>query len=277
MSVLIALCTLCVFASVYLALTYLLRPKGVPLTEEWKASHAPAGNGRMALYTVLGAAACAAVAFGVTGQTYYAVAALPGGYFVARSLIERQASARRRLLRSQYAQALNVLTAALQGGLSPYQALEDAVPSMPRPSRDVFAEILRQTRTGSTFVDAAEKVTAETGWGDLKSYCVALRLYSRTGCNLVKVFQHLVETVYERENDRRYAAAVTASMRSTAALLSFLPFVIMGAARVAAPEFAAPLFTTVGGAAVVGFCVVMVIIGNRVIGRMVKSVIGEDV
>lgn len=267
----------CVFASVYLAVSGLARPRGVPLAEEWKASHAPASRGRVALYTVLGAAACAAAAYGVTGQTTYAAAALPGGYFVARALIERQSAARKRLLRSQYAQALNALTAALQGGLSPYQALEDAVPSMPRPSREVFAEILRRTRTGSTFVDAAEKVAAEVGWDDLKSLCVALKLYSRTGCNLVEVFQHLVETVYERENDRRYVAAVTASMRSTATLLSFLPFVLMGAARVAAPEFAAPLFTTAGGAAVVGFCVVMVFIGHRIIGRMINSVTGEKV
>lgn len=271
------LISICVFAAVYLAMSGLLRPKGVPLAEEWKASHAPASRGQVAMYTVLGAAACAVAAYGVTGQPTYAAAAVPGGYFVARALVERQAAARKRLLRSQYAQALNALAAALQGGLSPYQALEDAVPSMPRPSREVFAEILRRTRTGSTFVDAAEKVAAEVGWDDLKSLCVALKLYSRTGCNLVEVFQHLVETVYERENDRRYVAAVTASMRSTAALLSFLPFVLMGAARAAAPEFAAPLFTTTGGAAVVGFCVVMVVIGNRMIGRMIKSVTGDDV
>jgi len=273
MPVLIALC---VFASVYLALSGILRPKGVPLSEEWKVGRVRRDRGRVALYAVLGAAVCAFGAYAVTGQPYYAAAALPGGYFVARSLVGRREAARRRLLRSQYAQALNILTAALQGGLSPYQALEDAVPSMPRPARDVFAEVLRRTRTGSNFVEAVERVAGETGWDDLKSLCVALRLYSRTGCNLVEVFQHLVETVYERENDRKYVAAVTASMRSTANILSFLPFVVMGAARAVAPEFAAPLFTTAGGAAVVGFCVVMVLIGNRVIRGMINSVSGGD-
>lgn len=264
-----------VFAAVCAAVLFFLRPKGVPMAEEWKARHIPVRRGERAFYTVLGGLACSVAAYAVTGQLHLAAIAFTGGFFVSGWLVRKKSEARRALLRDQYVQALNALISALQGGMSPYQALEDAVPSMPRPARDVFAEILRRTRTGSTFVDAAESVMREVGWDDIKSLCVALRLYSRTGCNLVEVFQHLVETVYERQSDEKYIAAVTAQVRATAAILSVLPFALMGILRAAAPNFAAPLFTTLAGNGVVLLCTAMILLGNRIIGRIVSKLTGR--
>lgn len=262
-----------VFCAVFVLAFRLLLPGGVSLTDEFKLKYAPEGKGKRFLYLVGGGLGCAAAAFGVTGQVHLAFFALPGGIFVARSMDKKKQKERKELLRSQYAQTLGILASALQGGLSPYQAMEDAVPSMPRPARDVFVEILRRTRTGSTFVQAVESVAKETGWSDLKSLVIALKIYSSTGYNLVEVFKHLLETVYERENDRRYTNAVTSETRMTASMLSFLPFFLMGAARVAAPQFTEPLFATLAGNAVVGLCVVMVLLGNYLVGRMVEKVV----
>lgn len=252
------------------------RPKDVPITDEFKARYAPESAGKKALYVLTGILTASLAAYGVTGQIHLALLAAPGGLFIARLWEKRRQAARVRLLRSQYGHALAVLSSALQGGLSPYQAFEDAVPSMPRPARDVFSEILRRTRTGSTFVEATEAVARESGWKDLDSLAVALRIYSKTGCNLVEVFGHLLESVYEKANDEKYLAAVTAETRMTAMLLSFLPFFLMGVSRVMAPEFVRPLFETVGGNAVIVLCVLMVLTGNWVTGKMVSRVVGDS-
>lgn len=262
-------------AAVFLAVWHYLKPRRIPVAEEWKARLGAAGRGARLAYFLFGAAACAAAAYAVTGQAHLAALATPGGAWVAKRLEARKEAARRELLRSQYAAVLESLVSGLQGGLSPYQALEDAVPSMPMPAREVFAAILARTRTGETFVQAAEEAARETGWRDLESLVVALRIYGRTGCNLAEVFRHLLETIYERENDRRYVAAVTAEPRITAAVLSFLPFFLMGVSRALAPEFSAPLFTTLAGNAVIGLCVLMVAAGNAVIRKMVKGVAGD--
>jgi tight adherence protein B len=266
---------LCASLAAFLVVWTLMRPKQVPVADEFRARYAPEGAARKSAYLLAGILGCMVVAYGVTGQVHLALAAAPGGFFVAGILERRRAAARRALLRAQYGHALTVLSSALQGGLSPYQAFEDAVPSMPSPAREVFAEILRRTRTGSTFVEATEKVCEETGWEDLKSLAVALKVYSRTGCNLVGVFRHLLESVYAKEGDRRYVEAVTAQTRMAAQVLSFLPFFIMGAARVMAPEFVAPLFQTLAGNLVIAFCVVMVFCGNWVVGKMVNQVVGR--
>lgn len=265
---LILTAVICVAVAVGIAVWHLFSPKGVSVTEEFKAHYAPDHYNRRLMYVAIGGLVCGMSTYGITGQWHLAGIALFGGFLVAKFLENRRNKARMELLRSQYAQALSILVSALQGGLSPYQALEDAVPGMPRPAQDVFAEILRRTRTGSTFVQAAESVAKESGWADLKSLVVALKIYSQTGCNLVDVFQHLLETVHERENDRRYVAAVTAETRTTAMILSALPFFLMGVSRIMAPVFTEPLFNTLGGNIVIGICVLMVLTGNYIVGKM---------
>lgn len=265
------------FTAVFLAVWYGRRPRSIALEEEWKARPGSYGSrGSLLAYVLFGAAACFLGAYGVTGRLHLAALASLGGLYVGRVLEQGKRYRRRALLRSQYAQVIGSLMAALQGGLSPHQALEDAVPSMPRPARDVFAEVLRRTRTGSTYVEAVKSVADETGWRDLDSLVVALRIYSKTGCNLAEVFKYLQETVIERESDRRYVAAVTAETRITARLLSFLPFFLMGFSRVMAPEFVAPLFDTLPGNIVIAFVVVMVLVGNLVTSKMVKAVVGDE-
>lgn len=265
------------FMAVFLAVWQGRRPRSVPLDEEWKVRLGSPGDRKSLLVHILvGMAVCFLGAYGVTGRLHLAVLGSLGGIYVGRMMEQGRHNRRKALLRSQYAQVVGSLMAALQGGLSPHQALEDAVPSMPRPARDVFAEVLRRTRTGSTYVEAVKSVAEETGWRDLDSLVVALRIYSRTGCNLAEVFKYLQETVIERDSDRRYVEAVTAETRITARLLSFLPFFLMGVSRVLAPEFVSPLFDTLGGNIVTVVAAVMVIVGNFVTSVMVKAVVGDE-
>jgi tight adherence protein B len=270
----LALACLLVFLAVYLFAWHVLRPRGVSLQEEWKLEHERGTFGQRLFYVVLCGFACALAAYGVTGQLHFAALGLFGGYFAANALIRRREKAREDALRAQYGRILTALASALQGGLGLYQALEDITPSLPEPGRNIFVEILSRARTGSTVLQAVRDVARVTGWRDLDSLAMAVRLYETTGCDLVRVFNYLSDAVRERESDRKYVSAVTAEIRTTASVLSVLPFVLIGAARVLAPEFASPLFTTTGGNLVVLFCAGMVFLGNKFIRGMVEKAVG---
>lgn len=270
----LAVASLFVFLAVYALAWQFLKPKGVSVREEWALEHAKKNPLQKALHVLAAGIGCALGAYGVTGQAHFAALGLLGGYFVAGALEKRKEKARRELLRAQYGQVLSALASGMQGSLSHYQVLEDITPSLPKPARDVFEEVLRRTRTSATLAQAVKEVAEITGWDDLKSLAMAFRLYDATGCNLVEVLSHLSEAVRERESDRRYVSAVTAEIRTTGMILSALPFVLMGAARALAPEFSRPLFETTGGNLVIVFCAIMVFFGNRVIGRMVQKSVG---
>lgn len=271
----LAVACLFVFLAVYIIAWQAFRPRGVSVREEWTIEHAKKNPLQKAVYILAAGFACALGAYGVTGQLHFAALGLLGGYFAANALDRRRQAARKEMLRAQYGQVLSAIASAMQGGLSHHQALEDITPSLPSPSREVFREILNRARLASTITAEVKNVAEITGWEDLNSLAMAFRLYDATGCNLVEVLNHLSEAIRERESDRKYTAAVTAEIRTTAVILSVLPFILMGAARAMAPEFSRPLFETTGGNVVVIFCVVMVLLGNRMIGRMVQKSVGS--
>jgi tight adherence protein B len=270
MEVSLLICLL-VFLSVYLLAWHFARPKEVSLREEWSIKHAEDTGITKIVNVVIGGLVCALVAYAVTGELKFAAVGFLGGFFVANWLSSRRLKAREEMLRMQYGQVLSALASAMQGGLMHYQALEDITPTLPEPSKKVFTEILARARTGSSLYQATKEVADVVQWKDLESMAAAFKMYEATGCNLVEVFNYLADVVRERESDRKYVSAVTAQVRMTATLLSFLPFILIGVARVLSPEYTAPLFTTTGGIIVLLFCVLAVIAGNRIVNKMVEG------
>lgn len=265
------LTSLAVFLFVFIIMWHFLKPQEVSIHEEWSIKH-DEGIGLTNILTIIVCGViCAIAAYGVTGTLLFAGIAFFGGYFVAKWLSTRRQNTRDEMLRMQYGQVLSSLASAMQGGLMHYQALEELTPVLPQPSKDVFTEILSRARTGSSLSQAVKTVAEVVQWKDLESLASAFKLYEATGCNLIEVFNYLADVMRERESDRKYVSAVTAQARTTASLLSFLPFILIGVTRIVAPEYAAPLFNTTGGIIVLIFCVVAVVIGNRIVKRMTAN------
>ena len=225
--------------------------------------------------SLAGAVICAGVAYAVTGTWYYTLAGLSGGCFALKWRQAKQENDRRELLRSQFADVLGQFESAAFGGLNPYQAVEDAVPDMPRPARDVFYEILRRTRAGDTLAQAIEVVRKQTGWNDLKILSVGMTLYNRVGCDLGTICRHALEVAEEKERARGVIAAAIAQSAMTIKVLTALPFIILGALRTMSPAFAEPLFHTMEGNIVFMFSISWVILGNIVTKRMISSVLAK--
>lgn len=269
----IALISLLLFGSVLiLALNFTLKPQGVSLNDEYKKTRAITHNTNKTLNFIIGCCVCAVFAWIVTGQLLWVIISLPGGYWLAKSLNGRKERARNKLLGDQYKQVLSSLMITMQGGASPYQAFEETITALNSPAKDVFVEIVRRARTGSNYEDALNAVAQETGWEDLKSLQMALSLYSKTGCDLVVVLKHLLNSVYDSQADRKYVEGVTASSRATTVVLSILPFFLMAYIRFVAPEFSTPLFTTTPGFITIVMVVGLVLAGNKIVSLMIDKV-----
>ncbi len=229
------------------------------------------------LIVIAGGIVLGGIALAVTGTWYFALAGLFSGTFVLKWWKKKQEDDRMELLKSQFVDVLGQLESAMYGGLNPYQALEDAVPNMPRPARDVFYEVLRRVRTGDTLVQALEAVRKETGWEDLKVLSVGMSLYSRVGCDLGEICRHAMESYEDKESFRSIVSAAVAQNMMTLKVLTALPFLFVGFARVMAPGFADPLFNTVEGALVFTVATAWIILGNVVTRRMIKNILGQGV
>lgn len=222
------------------------------------------------IVAIAGSVIGAGVAFAITGNVIFSLLGISGGYFTLKWLQKKREEDRRELLRAQYPDILSQLEAATAGSLNPYQALEDAIPNLPRPARDVFYEISRRTRTGQNLSDALDAVIKETGWTDLKVLSLGFRLNSRMGIDLSKICSHALEAYYDQESQRGQIRGTIAQNVMTLKVLSALPFFVVGMARVVSPEFAAPLFQTLEGGIFFMVCVGMIAAGNIIARNMIK-------
>jgi Flp pilus assembly protein TadB len=229
------------------------------------------------LIIIAGSVICSGLTYAVTGNLIFTSLALFGGFFILRWHRAQKERERKELLQTQFADVLGQIESALYGGLNPYQAIEDSVPDMPRPARDIFYEVLRRTRSGDTLARALEAVRRETGWEDLAVLSVGMNLYSRTGCNLGDICRSALESYEDKESFRAQVKAAIAQNMMTVKVLTALPFFILGLARAIAPEFTKPLFQTFEGGVVFIFLTGWIVLGNIIIRGMVTSGLGKGV
>lgn len=229
------------------------------------------------IITLAGGVVLGGAALAVTGKWYFGLLGLGMGWLVLKWWKEKQAQDRMDLLRSQFIDVLGQLESATYGGMNPYQAVEDAVPNMPRPARDVFYEILRRTRTGDTLAQSIEAVRKETGWEDLKSLSIAIRLYNRVGVDLAETCRHSMDGYEDKESFRGIINAAVAQNMMTLKVLTALPFIFVGLARLMAPGFTDPLFNSLEGNVVFLGASAWILYGNIVTRRMISKSLGQGV
>ncbi|MFZ5643888.1 MAG: type II secretion system F family protein [Bacillota bacterium] len=229
------------------------------------------------IITIAGGVTLGGIALAITGKWYFGILGLSLGSMVLKWWKKKQEENRMELLRSQFIDVLGQFESAAFGGMNPYQAMEDAIPSMPRPARDVFYEILRRTRTGDTLAQAIESVRAETGWEDLKNLSIALRLYNRVGVDLAETCRHSMENYEDKESFKSIIGAAVSQNMMTLKVLTALPFLFIGMARLMAPGFTDPLFSTLEGNLIFIAATVWIIFGNFFTRRMIKKSLDQGV
>lgn len=255
-----------------------IRSRSVRLKDEViETRKSPGKSTQDRLIAIAGGIILGGMALAVTGTWYFVLIGLTGGTFVLKWWKKKQEEDRMELLKSQFIDVLGQLESAMYGGLNPYQALEDAVPNMPRPARDVFYEVLRRVRTGDPLVRALEEVRKETGWEEMKVLSVGMSLYSRVGCDLGEICRHAMENFEDRESFRSIVSASVAQNMMTLKVLTALPFLFVGLARVMAPGFAEPLFHTMVGVIVFVTATAWIVFGNIITRRMIKNTLQEGV
>ncbi|WP_031516983.1 type II secretion system F family protein [Desulfofalx alkaliphila] len=223
------------------------------------------------LVVLAGSVIGAGVAYAITGNLFFTVLGLSGGYFALKWMQKKRDESRRELLRQQYPDVLSQLSAATSGTLNPYQALEDTVPNLPRPARDIFYDVLRRTRTGDTTAKALDDVIERTGWEDLRTLSLAYRLHHSMGIDIDRICDYSLEAYYDQANKQGQIKGAISQNLAAIKILTGLPFLVIGIARVLSPDFTAPLFNTFEGCVFFMLCIAMIVLGNMIARKMIMK------
>ena len=166
-------------------------------------------------------------------------------------------------------QDLEVLASSLRAGSSFMQALQVTAQEGEGPLAEEWNLVLREVQKGRSLAEALKHLEVRVPIPPIRSFASAVTIIQETGGNLAGVFLTLATTLREEMVFQGKLSAMTAQGRLSGYVVAAMPFVLMIALDLLAPEMMHPLFATPLGWMMLLAVVVMISIGMWMIQKIV--------
>lgn len=173
----------------------------------------------------------------------------------------------------QLPNALLLIGSGMAAGRNFVNALDATTPNLADPLRTELGALSGQIR--SLQIDEAEAFQL---WADRLPYpelhttASALAIGGRAGIETFVLLRNISDSIQAEIRGRQELDAVTSSVRSSAAVVSSLPFAFLLLIYFVTPGFVKPLFTTIGGAIALVFVVGLNMSSRVVIRQMLERI-----
>ncbi|HZO96427.1 MAG TPA: VWA domain-containing protein [Gaiellaceae bacterium] len=212
--------------------------------------------------------AVAAAVSGVIAPLVLMLFALGAGlpYVAVRAAANR----RIRAFEAQLPDVLTTIAGALRVGHGLRAAIQTVADEGVPPMSVEFRRVLAEERLGLPLEDALVAMCERLASDDLLYVATAVDVQAQAGGSVAGVFTTVAETVRQRQQHRRKVRAVTALGRTTAIVLSVMPFLFVGLVSLITPSYMLPFLRSDLGHALIAYSVVSIAVGYLVLNRLVN-------
>lgn len=176
---------------------------------------------------------------------------------------------RLRLLNSQLADSLGVMTNALRAGYSFLQAMEMVAAETPPPLAGEYKRALREMQLGTPTEVALDNMSRRVGSDDLELVITAILTQRQVGGNLAEILDSIAGTIRERVRIKGEIKTLTAQGRISGLIIGLLPVALLALLFVINPGYIGMLFTEPIGLALLGGAAGGEVVGVLIIKRIV--------
>jgi tight adherence protein B len=170
--------------------------------------------------------------------------AWPIGWFLgSRWLLLHWLTKYRNELIRQLPDALSMIVRTVRAGIPVTEACQVVARESPALTAAEFSVLANEISVGRTMEDGLWKMAARTGLREYRFLAVALTLQAQTGGNLTETLEKLADVIRRRSALRQRGKALTSEGRTTAIVLTVLPFLVAGALTIVAPTYIVLLIT----------------------------------
>lgn len=192
------------------------------------------------------------------------------GFFLPRFYVKRQQRARLLKFSEQLSDMLNLMVNGLRAGYSTMQALEAVSRELPAPICDEFRRVVQEMQIGIPMEKALENLLRRIPSDDLDFVVTAINVQREVGGNLSEILDTISFTIRERVRIKGEIRVMTASVRTSGAVLSLIPVFLSLALWFVSPEYIGSFFDNgpLCGWAAVGTIVGMIASGYFVMMKI---------
>ena len=165
------------------------------------------------------------------------------GAFAPRFYVKRQQKQRLNRFNDQLSDMLNLMVNGLRAGYSTMQAMEAVSKELPSPISDEFRRVVQEMQLGVTMETALDNLLRRIPSEDLDFVVTAINVQREVGGNLSEILDSISFTIRERVRIKGEIRVMTAQVRTSGSLLSFVPIVLGVIIWFLNPEYIMSFFT----------------------------------
>jgi len=194
------------------------------------------------------------------------------GFFIPRFYVKRQQAVRLIKFNDQLSDMLNLMVNGLRAGYSTMQALEAVSRELPVPICDEFRRVVQEMQIGIPMEKSLENLLRRIPSDDLDFVVTAINVQREVGGNLSEILDTISFTIRERVRIKGEIRVMTASVRTSGAVLSMIPIFLSLALWFISPEYIGSFFDR---GPLCGWIAVGVIVGMIAAGYFVMMKIAD--
>ena len=147
----------------------------------------------------------------------------------------------KKVIEEQLLQAIVIMNSAFKSGKNITEAIMIVKKELPNPIKDEFEIIYKDISYGLSLNDAFSRLYKRINLEEAKYITASLSLLSKTGGNIVTVFNMIEKNFYNRLKIRNELGALTASSKFLYRLLIAMPFIFILVIIALNPTYFSPL------------------------------------
>lgn len=197
-------------------------------------------------------------------RSVYAMAIIAPMLFLTRRIFCRHLlEKRKRELLYQFGEMLQMISASLKAGYSMENAFLQGWKEYARLYGEKslmaqeFRTISHQMQFNEPLEQLVEELAQRSGVEEIVSFSQVFSFAKRGGGDMMKIFQDTVEKIRQKSDVEREIATVITAKRTEQRIMDVVPFGILLYVGLTSPEFLAPLYGNLPGAAVMTVCLLV--------------------
>lgn len=182
----------------------------------------------------------------ISGQTPLVMGGLVfiGGFGFPRWVVDFLRNRRQKKFVDEFSNAIDVIVRGVKSGLPVNECLKIIAREAPKPVNDEFHMLTESMRVGMTLEQALERMHERMPLQEVNFFGIVLLIQQKTGGNLAEALGNLSTVLRSRKLMEGKIKALSAEAKASAYIIGSLPFLVMGAVKLASPDYLDPLFNT---------------------------------
>lgn len=179
------------------------------------------------------------------------------GYFILDIYLFYKNKMYKKRIDNELLRAVIVMNNAFKSGKSTMQALEIASTDLPEPIRSEFYKMYQEMKYGLSIDNVFDRFSKRIELEEIKYISATLSILNKTGGNIIKVFDSIEKSLYDKRKLKEELKNLTASSNLVVKLLMVVPLFFVLVIYILNPTYFDPLFETKLGLVVLFLIVIM--------------------